>query len=144
MAKKVNVANSKKVNAVETAVEAVVKVAKNTKVTVENAVIKQVSSPATLQRVAADKGINPQEVFVRVVFEHAGKEFMVSNKLRFLTKAGYVELINAQKDKTPVKLVVDVESGFFYIEHDVAVDDLFKEELPKATSTRTELYQLII
>lgn len=141
MAKKSNVA---KATVEAAAVKAEASVAKNTKVTVENAVIKQVSSPATLQRVAAERGINPQEVFVRVVFEHEGKKFMVSNKLRFLTKAGYVELINAQKDKTPVKLVVDVESGFFYIEHDVAVDDLFKEELPKAASTRTELYQLII
>lgn len=140
MAKKSNVA---KATVEAAAVKAEASVAKNTKVTVENAVIKQVSSPATLQRVAAERGINPQEVFVRVVFEHEGKEFMVSNKLRFLTKAGYVELIDAQKNSTPVKLVVDVESGFFYIEHDVAVDDLFKEELPKATASKTELYQLI-
>lgn len=114
-----------------------------TTVTVEGAIIKQVSSPSTIQRVAVDKGVNPQEVFVRVTFEYAGKEFGVANKLRFLTKAGYMELIEAQKNKTPMKLAVDVESGFFYIEKDVSVDDLFKDAVTKTADTRANLSALL-
>lgn len=112
-------------------------------ITVEGAIIKQVSSPSTLQRVAVDKGINPQEVYVRVTFEYKGKEFGVANKLRFLTKAGYVELVEAQKNKTPMKLAVDVESGFFYIEKDVKIDDLFKDAVTKTADTRANLSALL-
>lgn len=114
-----------------------------TTITVEGAIIKQVSSPSTIQRVAVDKGVNPQEVFVRVTFEYAGKEFGVANKLRFLTKAGYMELIEAQKNKTPMKLAVDVESGFFYIEKDVSIDDLFKDAVTKTADTRANLSALL-
>jgi glutamine phosphoribosylpyrophosphate amidotransferase len=112
-------------------------------VIVDDCIIKQVSSPSTIQRVAVDKGVNPQEVYVRVTFEYSGKEFGVSNKLRFLTKAGYEELIKAQKDKTSMKLAVDTESGFFYIEKDVSVDDLFKEAVTKTADTRANLSALL-
>ena len=81
------------------------------KVTVDQAIIKSVSSPSAIQSVAQDKGINPQEVFVRVTFEYKGTEVKVSNKLRFLTKAGYLELIEAQKTKKPMKLVVDTATS---------------------------------
>lgn len=129
-------------NQVESAVITTVKSERNT-VVVNGAVIKTVSSPSTIQRVAVDKGVNPQEVFVRVTFEYEGKEFGVSNKLRFLTKAGYNELLEAQKNKTPMKLAVDTESGFFYIEKDVSIDDLFKEAVVKTTDTRTNLTALL-
>ena len=113
-------------------------------VIVKDAVIKQVSTPSTIQRVAIDKGINPQEVYVRVTFEYGGKEFGVSNKLRFLTKAGYEELIKAKENKTAMTLAVDTESGFFYIEKDIKVDDLFKTPVEKKTDTRTGLSSLIV
>lgn len=114
------------------------------KVTVDGAIIKSVSSPSTIQRVAQDKGLNPQEVFVRIVFEYKGNEYSASNKLRFLTKAGYQELLDAKENATPMKLTVGTDSEFFYIEHDVSVDDLFAEELPKTTpATRASLASLI-
>ena len=47
-------------------------------VIVDDCTIKQVSSPSTIQRVAVDKGVNPQEVYVRVTFEYKGKEFLTS------------------------------------------------------------------
>lgn len=112
------------------------------KVTIDQAVIKSVSSPSTIQSVAQDKGINPQEVFVRVTFEYKGTEVKVSNKLRFLTKAGYLELIEAQKTKKPMKLVVDTANEFFYIEHDVSVDDLFKEDVAKPVDNKANLMKL--
>ena len=113
-------------------------------VTVDNCIIKQISSPATISRVATDKGINPQEVYVRVIFSHNGNEYNVSNKLRFLTKAGYEELIKAKTNGTPMKLVVDVESGFFYIEKDVSVDDLFKENTVKTVNYKENLASLLL
>ena len=113
-------------------------------VIVKDTIIKQVSTPSTIQRVAIDNGINPQEVYVRVTFEYGGKEFGVSNKLRFLTKAGYEELIKAKENKTAMTLAVDTESGFFYIEKDIKVDDLFKTPVEKKTDTRTGLSALIV
>ena len=106
-------------------------------VIVEDVIIKQVSSPATIQRVAIDRDINPQEVYVRVIFEHEGKEYSVSNKLRFLTKAGYNELLAAKQDKTPMRLAVHTNSGFFYIEKDVSVDDLFKTAVQPSVPKNT-------
>lgn len=113
-------------------------------ITVDGAIIKQVSSPSTIQRVAIDRAINPQEVYVRVTFEHKGDEFAVSNKLRFLTKAGYEELLKAKNEKTPLKLAVDTESGFFYIEKDVNIDDLFKEAVTKPADNRKNLAALLL
>lgn len=113
-------------------------------VIVKDTIIKQVSTPSTIQRIAIDKGINPQEVYVRVTFEYGGKEFGVSNKLRFLTKAGYEELIKAKENKTAMTLAVDTESGFFYIEKDIKIDDLFKTPVEKKTDTRIGLSALIV
>lgn len=112
------------------------------KIVVDGAVIKSVSSPSSIQSVAKDRGINPQEVFVRVTFDYKGTEVKVSNKLRFLTKAGYMELLEAQKNQTPMKLVVDTANEFFYIEHDVSVDDLFKEEVAKSVDNKANLMKL--
>lgn len=112
------------------------------KITVDGAVVKSISSPSTIQSVAQDKGINPQEVFVRVTLDYKGTEVKVSNKLRFLTKAGYQELLEAQKTKKPMKFVVDVANEFFYIERDISVDDLFKEEITKPVDNQTNLMKL--
>ena len=90
-----------------------------------------VSSPSTIARIAEDKEINPQEVFVRVRFSYNGHEFTVSNKLKFLTKSGYKKLLDARNTETTMTLAVNVESGFFYIENDATIDDLFKEETEK-------------
>jgi hypothetical protein len=113
------------------------------KVTCKNVVIKSVSSPDTIKLVAAEREINPQEVFVRIVFEHEGAEYKASNKLRFLTKAGYESLLKSCKDKTPVDLTVDVEAGFFYIEYGTTVDDLFATPVEKFSGT-TDLVKLLI
>lgn len=101
------------------------------KVTCDGVIVKNVSSPSSIQRVALDKGINPQEVFVRVTFEFKGQQFTASNKLRFLTKAGYEELLNAVKTGETMKFVVDIDNGFFYVEKDVSIDSLFAQEVEK-------------
>lgn len=116
--------------------------AEGRKVTCENVIIKNVSSPSTIQRVALDKGINPQEVFVRVTFEHKGEQYTASNKLRFLTKAGYEELLKAVETKEPMKFVVDIDNGFFYVEKDVSIDSLFAQDVEKK-DTRKPLSALL-
>lgn len=112
------------------------------KVTCEGCKIISVSSPSTIQRIAIDKNLNPQEVFVRCTVEFKGTQFTVSNKLRFLTKAGYNELLEAKEKGSLMKLVVDVDKEFFYIEHDVDVDSLFKDSVEPKTE-RKSLTELI-
>jgi hypothetical protein len=119
-------------NQVKAAEAAVVKTFKEgRKVTCDGVIVKNVSSPSSIQRVALDKGINPQEVFVRVTFEFKGQQFTASNKLRFLTKAGYEELLNAVKTGEAMKFVVDIDNGFFYVEKDVSIDSLFAQDVEK-------------
>ena len=112
-------------------------------VTVKNVVLKSISTPTMILRVAQDKAINPQEVFVRVTFEYGGKDVVVSNKLRYLTKTGYVELTNAVDNKTPVTLEVDTMSGFFHVVKDVKVDDLFKDSVEKVDVSKFNLAALL-
>lgn len=118
-----------KVQAAEAAIAKTFK--EGRKVTCDGVIVKNVSSPSSIQRVALDKGINPQEVFVRVTFEFKGQQFTASNKLRFLTKAGYEELLDAAKTGEPMKFVVDIDNGFFYVEKDVSIDSLFAQEVEK-------------
>jgi hypothetical protein len=103
------------------------------KVTAEVKII-QVTSPSTIQDIARERDLNPQEVFVRVVFELDGQQYKASNKLKILGKNGYKELLEAKKNGTPITITVGLESEFFYIEKDVSIDDLFAEELPKQPS----------
>jgi hypothetical protein len=124
-------------------IEAEVKTfAEGRKVTCDGVIVKSVSTPSTIQRVALDKGINPQEVFVRVTFEYKGEQFTASNKLRFLTKAGYEELLNAVTTGEKMKFVVDIDNGFFYVEKDVPIDSLFEQEVEKK-DTRKPLSALL-
>jgi hypothetical protein len=100
-------------------------------VRIEKAIVKGVSSPDTIQRIAEEKGLNPQEVFVRLTFETGGKEFVASNKLRFLGKKGYEQLVKVKSSGETVDITVDTEKEFFYLNNGTTVDDLFKTELPK-------------
>lgn len=100
------------------------------KITVD-AKILQVTSPSTIQSIAQEREISPQEVFVRVVFELNGNQYKASNKLRILGKKGYKELLEAKENGATMTLTVGLESEFFYIERNVDIDDLFVEDTPK-------------
>lgn len=102
---------------------------------IEKALVKGVSSPDTIKRIAEDKSLNPQEVFVRLTFEVNGEEYTASNKLRFLGKKGYEQLVKAKDNNETVDITVDVEKEFFYMNSNTSVDDLFKTELPKRERT---------
>ena len=85
-----------------------------------------VSSPATIMQIATSRGIQPQDVFVRVRVVYDGKEFSVSNKLRYLGQVGYEKLQNLMKSGEGVNLRVDLNSSFFHFDEEVSVADLFK------------------
>ena len=122
--------------------EAAKTVVQSTKITVDNAIVVNVTSPSSIDRVAKEKQINPQEVFVRCTFQVGDGQFTASNKLKFLTKTGYLELLQAKENKTPMKFVVDIEKEFFYIEHDVSIDSLFDTPV-EVQDTRKKLTELI-
>lgn len=117
---------------------------KNT-VNINGAIIKNVSSPDTIMRVARDKGMNPQEVFVRIVFTNGldEREFSASNKLKYLTRTGYQSLLDAKENGTPMDITVDLDGEFFYINTHTSVDDLFAEKV-EPTKTRTSLAELLL
>lgn len=114
-----------------------------TKVNFKNIVLKSVSGPHTIASIAKEKGINPQEVFVRIMFTHEGKELKASNKLKFITKSGYNTLLDNCKNAKPMDLVVDVEKEFFYIDDGTTVDDLFATPVEKPAHTNNLLSFLI-
>lgn len=94
-------------------------------VRIEKAIVKGVSSPDTIQRIAKEKGLNAQEVFVRLTFEVDGEEFTASNKLRFLGKEDYNKLMKAKETGSTVDITVDTEKEFFYMNSGTTVEDLF-------------------
>lgn len=85
-----------------------------------------VTSPAKIMAVAQSIGVDPGDVFVRAKFNFKGVEFYASNKLKFLMKAGYEQLQKSVKNGSELTVTVDIDKEFFYIENEVAVDDLFK------------------
>lgn len=93
------------------------------------AVITSVTSPTSIQAIAKDHSINPQEVFVRVGFKLGEDEYSSSNKLRFLGQEGYERLLAAKASGEPVSLTITAnEKGtLLYINSDehVEISDLF-------------------
>lgn len=111
------------------------------RISIKNVVIKGVSSPDTVALVASDRGISPMDVFVRIVFDHNGKELKASNKLKYLGKTGYNTLLESFKNKKTIDISYDVEAQFFDIEYGTTVDSLFST-VTTTTSTVEEKSQV--
>lgn len=105
------------------------------RVELKGATIISVTSPATVQRIAKEHAINPQEVFVRVVFAYEGNEYSSSNKLRFFGEEGYEKLLTAKASNLPVDIIVTAndKGTLMYLanEESVSIKDLFKEPVTK-------------
>lgn len=105
------------------------------RVEVKNVTILSVTSPTTIQKIAQEHGINPQEVFVRVAFSYNGNEYSSSNKLRFFGEEGYEKLLAARASNTPIDIVVSSndKGTLMYLanEETVSVKDLFAVPIPK-------------
>lgn len=129
MASKVKVQENKEIQVQATEVAKVVENAATPvfgKKTLEGVKVLAVTSPAKIMAVSQSIGVDPGDVFVRAKFDFKGVEFYASNKLKFLMKAGYEQLQKSVKDGSELTVTVDIDKEFFYIENDVAIDDLFK------------------
>ena len=115
---------------------------KRTELTV---IITSVTSPSSIQAIARDHDLNPQEVFVRVGFKLGDKDYMSSNKLRFFGKEGYEKLLEAKQSGEPVSvtLTANEKGTLIYLnsaEH-VEIEDLFAVPVTK-TDTRSNIEDL--
>lgn len=103
----------------------------------KNCKVVSITSAARIMDIAEEKGLNPQEVFVRCTFNYKENTYTASNKLRILTKKGYEELQSKMKSGEPIDLVI-TDSEFFYIHREISLDDLFKNKVEN-TSTKGSL-----
>ena len=110
-------------------------------------VVTSVSSPNTIQSVANDHGLNPQEVFVRVNFkivDENGKvgedEYTSSNKLRFFGQEGYEKLLTAKQSQEPINvtLTCNEKGSLMYLNSDeqVEVATLFSTPVEKVDNRK--------
>lgn len=109
--------------------------------TIKNVLIKKVTSPNGIVRIAEDRGIPTSEVFVRVVFKYNDKDYTVSQKFGFLSRKQYEKLLNVVDTDTTIDLDVDLTSGFFYVHEEVDLDTLYAS-VPKREFTTNNLAEL--
>lgn len=97
--------------------------------------IISVSSPESIQRIATEKAINPQNVFVRVTYEYEGEQYLASNQLRFFREEGYIKLLDAKNNGTLVNITVvegtEGRDDLMYLDSDTEVNikDLFAQKV---------------
>lgn len=95
--------------------------------------------------IAAERGINAQEVFVRVTFEYEGKQYSSSNKLRFFGKENYEKLLKVRDDESLVNITVtkNEQGTLMYLDpdKDVSVKELFDTPV-EVKDTRKNLEDL--
>lgn len=104
-----------------------------------------VTAPETIARIARERGLNPQEVFVRLVFEYEGKQYTASQKLQILRQDGYEKLLKAAKNEEKLDISVS-EKEFFYIvypEDKVNVADLFSKPLETKRTAVSNFFQKV-
>lgn len=92
--------------------------------------VKGLTKPSTIQRIATEKGLTPGDIFVRLVIEVKGTEYIISNKLRFLGENGYETLRDALEKEEEITVYVNKESKFFYLNKqsdEVKISDLLKK-----------------
>ena len=101
--------------------------------TLENVKIISVTTPATGVQVAKAKGISKNDVFVRVVFEYEGNNYQASQKVQYLPKSDYEELLNAVSSGETMSLTVNLEKKFFNVYRSATLDEVYqdKETTPK-------------
>jgi hypothetical protein len=100
---------------------------------VKGATIIGVSSPDRLMAIAKERGINPQEVYVRLIYKAEGEECTASQQLRILGKENYEKLKDLVGKPDTVDLTLNLSinektgeySAFFYVNGNVTIEDLF-------------------
>jgi len=97
-----------------------------------------VSSPARIKAIADERGLNPQEVYVRLIYSQNGEECTASQQLGILGKENYKKLRDLVGTDTLIDLSLNIGTNkktgeynaFFYLESGIKEDDLFSEPLP--------------
>ena len=108
-----------------------------------NVLIKGVTQPGSVAKIASNRGISVGDVFVRVVFSYNNEEYAVSQKVKYLPQEDYKKLLEAEATGGSVCLDINIEKGFFNIHTDaIAVDELYKKTEVR-TSTVKSLTDLI-
>ena len=105
-----------------------------------------VTSPNRIAEIAEAKGINPQNVYVKVTFEYEGDTSTSSNQLRFFRQEGYERLLKAKDEGTLVNITlnVDEKGSFMYLDggKQATVADLFSQPLEDNRKSLAELLGL--
>jgi len=112
-------------------------------VEVKDVKIVGISGPKTILSIAQEKGINPQEVYVRVIYSKGKTEYTASQKLSILGKQDYDKLraIAGTNEKINLNLTTYVDKGgetraFFNLEDTTSSDELFSTPVEKTTKKR--------
>lgn len=110
---------------------------KFTEAEVKEVKIVGISSPSRIKAIANERGLNPQEVYVRLIYAKDGVEYTASQQLRILGKEAYKKLRDLAGTDELVNLSLNIgkdkngePSAFFYLEDSTTEDDLFSEALP--------------
>lgn len=103
-----------------------------------NVLIKGVTHPGSVRKIANDRGLSVEDVFVRVIFEYNGEDYSASQKVKYLSSKDYARLLKAEENNETLTLDINLEKGFFNIH----VDEVSVDELYKATSRTTNVKSL--
>ena len=102
-----------------------------------------ISSPKTIISIANERGINPLEVYVRLIYKKGKEECTASQKLDILGQADYDKLrAMAGKDETIDLNLTTYEDkdgeirAFFSLEDNTSSDELFSTPLAKSNSKK--------
>lgn len=111
---------------------------KNVEKTLKGIKVVGVTSPSNIARIAKEQGLNPQEVYVRMIYNYEGIEYQASQKLHILGQSNYEKLRDLAGKEDTIDITLNVGknskgeiSAFFYVEDNTTVEDLFATPLEK-------------
>lgn len=98
-----------------------------------------VTGPDKIMAVAQERGLNPQEVYVRLIYKSGKEECTASQQLGILGKNNYEKLRDLVGKDEKVDLTLNLSknektgeyNAFFYLNGSTSVDDLFATPLAR-------------
>lgn len=112
--------------------------------------IVAVTRPDAIKEIADTKGINPQEVFVHVTFEHNGEQYQSSNQLRFFKQKGYEALLKSKSEGTAVDITLTMDMSkpdkdpLMYVDFkdETSVASLFAKKIERPASKTMNFFKV--
>ena len=99
-------------------------------VRINNAIVKGISSPDSIRRIADEKGLNPQEVFVRLIFEVNGTRSAVKIKNQAVKASGTGSQTVYANSEDPMEIGANIPGNIIKIL--VSEGEAVKEKQPIA------------